>query len=202
MADGAKEAEQWLAAARAGSPDALGRVLQACRGYLLLVADRELDSVLLPKAGASDLVQETFLDAHQQLGRFHGNSEGEFLAWLRQLLLNNLANFSRRYQGTHKRQVGREVSFDAATPSVPSTPVEGGSTPSPSSQAIANEKSQALQITLERLPEEYRRVIVLRYLEERSFDEISRLMDRSANAVRKLWARAVRRLRQEMGHEP
>jgi hypothetical protein len=45
---------QRLAAARAGSREALGQALQACRGYLLLLAERELDADLRAKGGASD----------------------------------------------------------------------------------------------------------------------------------------------------
>jgi RNA polymerase sigma-70 factor (ECF subfamily) len=48
------------------------------------------------------------------------------------------------------------------------------------------------------LPDDYRRVIELRYLEEQSFEEIGARMQRSADAARKLWARAVERLQQEL----
>src|ERR687883_158141 len=92
-----------LAEARAGSREALGRVLEACRGYLLLVAERELAPDLRPKGGASDLVQQTFLEAQRDFARFRGDSEEELLAWLRRLLLHNVADFSRRFHGTGKR---------------------------------------------------------------------------------------------------
>src|SRR5262245_50318676 len=104
----------WLPAARAGSQEALGLALEACRNYLLLIAERELDPDLRAKGGASDLVQETFLEAFRDFSRFHGTSEVELLAWLRQLLLHNLANFARRYRDTAKRQVGREVPLHGA----------------------------------------------------------------------------------------
>src|SRR5271166_2506287 len=94
-----------LAAARSGSRQALGALLEACRGYLLLVARQELDPPLLAKGGASDLVQQTFLEAHRDFARFHGKSEEELLAWLRQLLLHNLADFTRRYREVAKRAV-------------------------------------------------------------------------------------------------
>ena len=77
---------------------------------------------------------------------------------------------------------------------------QGGSneaSPSPSAEASAREQAEALQRALARLPEDYRRVVVLRYREERSFAEIGMLMDRSADAARKLWARAMERLREE-----
>src|SRR5262245_24160506 len=109
MAGPEKGPVDWLSAARTGNQDALGQVLQACRAYLLLVAERELDPHLQAKGGASDLVQETLMDAVRAFGTFHGNSEEELRRWLRRLLLNNLVSFARRYRGADKRQVRREV---------------------------------------------------------------------------------------------
>jgi RNA polymerase sigma-70 factor (ECF subfamily) len=197
-----EEVAHLLAAARAGSREALGQVLEACRGYLLLLARRELDPDLQAKGGASDLVQETFLEAQKDFARFHGCSEEEVRAWLRQLLLHNLANFVRRYRATAKRQLGREVEVDAGG----SSAGRGGKLPadvlSPSGLAMAHEQAEALRRALERLPEDYRQVILLRYQEQRPFEEIARLMHRSSSAVRTLWSRAIRRLRQEMGGPP
>src|SRR5215470_7553973 len=103
MAERAQDAGRWLPAAHAGSNEALGQALEACRGYLLLIAQRHLEA----KGGASDLVQETFLEAQRDFGQFRGTSEAELLAWLRRLLLNNLGHFSRRYRDTHSRAVAR-----------------------------------------------------------------------------------------------
>src|SRR5262249_59475811 len=92
--------------------EALGQALEACRGYLLLIAQRELDSDLQAKGGASDLVQETLVDALRDFGRFHGESEAELQAWLRQLLLHNLVDFTRHYRQAKKRQIGRELELE------------------------------------------------------------------------------------------
>src|SRR5262245_20956863 len=78
--------------AREGSSEALGQLLEGCRQYLLLVANQQLDPGLRDKLGPSDLVQETFLDAQQDFRHFHGHTEPELLAWLRRILLNNLAD--------------------------------------------------------------------------------------------------------------
>jgi RNA polymerase sigma-70 factor (ECF subfamily) len=51
---------------------------------------------------------------------------------------------------------------------------------------------------LESLPEKYRDVIVLRHLEELSFPEIARRLDRSLDSVKNLWLRALARLRRAM----
>jgi RNA polymerase sigma-70 factor (ECF subfamily) len=192
-----EHAVRWLAAARAGSADALGEVLEACRGYLLLIAGRELGPDLRAKAGASDLVQQTFLEAQRDFAGFYGETEAELLAWLRRLLLNNLANFVRDYRQTAKRQVGREVGL----PDDPSRLDDQGPTaagPSPSKQAMLHERTTAVLQSLEKLPADYRQVVWLRYHDERSFEEIGQMMGRSANAVRKLWLRAVNRLKQDL----
>ena len=73
---------------------------------------------------------------------------------------------------------------------------------SPSGQAVEHEQDQALQAALERLPEDYRRVITLRYEQQLPFEEIGRLLQRSPDAARKLWARAVERLHEELDPLP
>lgn len=198
MTEPAADAARWLPAAQAGSKEALGQMLDACRGYLLLIAGQELDPGLRAKGGASDLVQETLLDAFRDFSHFHGGTEQELLAWLRRLLLNNLSNFSRRYRDTAKRQTAAEVPLQGGDSSSnwAETLVGGDSTPS--AHAMADEQVQALQKALERLPDEYRQVILLRYREELPFEEIGRLMGRSSNAAEKLWLRAIERLRQEL----
>ena len=96
-----------LEAARRGSADELGELLEACRASLLLFARQDLFAELAGQSGASDLVQETFLAAHQNFGQFRGKTEAELLGWLRSILVGRLSEFSRRYFGTVKRRVVR-----------------------------------------------------------------------------------------------
>jgi RNA polymerase sigma-70 factor (ECF subfamily) len=198
MADASQHAARHLAAARAGSKEALGEALEACRGYLLLVADQELDPDLRAKGSASDLVQETFLEAQRDFGRFVGESEDELLAWLRQMLVHNLLNFTRRYRTTQKRKLGREIVLPTSNSSSVPVPSPCAAGPSPSAEAVKHEHAERLEQAMARLPEDYRRVILLRYQDEQTFEEIGRVMNRSANAARKLWLRAVERLQDEM----
>src|SRR5947209_15812303 len=188
----------WLREARAGSGAALGQALEAYRGYLLIIAERELDQDLRAKGGASDLVQETFADAHGDFARFHGTSAGEWQAWLRALLLNRVANFTRRYRHTQKRGVNRELGLARTnTPSGADVDL-AGSVATPSRQVMAREQMEAIQQALESLPEDYRQVVTLRYQEQKSFEEIGALMERSSEAVRKLWWRALERLQENL----
>jgi RNA polymerase sigma-70 factor (ECF subfamily) len=176
--------------------------MEACRGYLLRVADRRLSADLRSKGGASDLVQQTFLDAQCQFERFQGESEKELLAWLRQILLYNLAHFQRHYRATSKRDLGREAPLaDEAS----STGVEADlatPTPSPSAQVVAREEAEAVQQALQRLPEEQRQVLALRHQEQLTFEEIGQRLGRSTSGARALWLRAVERFNDELGKSP
>src|SRR5215469_12405257 len=191
MTDPGGDAGQWLALARAGSPEALGQVLETFRGYLLLIADREMDPELRAKGGASDLVQETFLEAQRDFGRFHGDSVDELRAWLRRLLLNNVANFTRQYRQRAKRQVGREVPLEAGGSSHERGAGLAADILSPSGQVVAQEQAEALARAMERLPPDYRQVLALRHEQKLTFAQIGEQMQRTANAARMLWLRAV-----------
>jgi len=196
------DAGRHLAAARAGSREALGEALESCRRYLLLVAQRELDPELQAKGGASDLVQETFLEAQRDFTRFEGTSDAELRAWLRRLLLSQLGHFARRYRDTGKRQLAREIPLNVSGSGSGPTAELAGSSATPSDQAIAHEEERALQDALARLPADYRQVITLRIHEGRSFEAIGQLLNRSAEAARKLWVRAMRGLREEWKGPP
>ena len=198
MADGGgAQLESLLHDWRAGSDEALGALLTACRRFLLLSASRQLDTDLQAKGGASDLVQETLLEAQRDLVHFHGTTQAELLAWLQRILTNNVSNFRRRYR-VAKRHVQREKSLDdnrrferwsQRLPS-PST--------SPSGRAARREEVEILQASLARLPADYRQVLELRHKGHCAFKEIGCRMGRSPDAVRMLWARALEHLSMEL----
>jgi len=185
---------RWLSAARDGSRDALGRAFEACRRYLLSVAHDQLNPDLQAKGGASDLVQETFLEAQSAFERFRGNSEAELRAWLRQLLHHRAAKFRRRYRTTQKRRLARETALTALGDPAGAAAERS----SPSAALMAHEQAQRLRQALERLPDDYRRVITLRYVEQTSFEEIGRLMQRTPNAARLLWLRAIEHVKHHL----
>lgn len=185
--------------ARNGSAEALGAILDLARDYLLGVANRELGSQLQAKAGASDVVQETFLEAQRAFSRFKGESAQELLAWLRGILLNKMSELNRRYQGTEKRRVNREVPLEEPqSGTFVAHPTPPSDTPSPSSIVSVQEEARLVQQALEKLPEHYRQVIVWRQWDDLSFEEISVRLGRTTDAVRMLWWRAIERLQQEM----
>ncbi len=181
--------ERWIREAGGGSGAALGRLLELCRPYLILVADQHLAPNLRAKVSPSDLVQDTCLEAQRDFARFTGSTEGDLLAWLRRILLNNLANVRRHYLGTDKRRVSREVALAETSPAelLNGLRVEE----SPSGEAQARERDEELQRALARLPQETRQIVYWRNYDRLTFEDIGRRLDRSAEAVRKTWARAI-----------
>src|SRR5262249_17217816 len=72
----------------------------------------------------------------------------------------------------------------------------------PSQRASRREQAVLLADALNRLPADYREVLILRHLEGLTFPEVAARMGRSLDSVEKLWMRALPRLRQAFGEEP
>jgi RNA polymerase sigma-70 factor (ECF subfamily) len=190
--------------ARNGDTTARDRLFATCRNYLAIVARAEVGSWLQAKVDASDLVQQTMLDAHRGLASFRGTTEGEWLGWLRQILSHNAADFVRHYGQTAKRQAGREVRLGPADSRQSNAggfePAAPGETPS--EVLVRHEVELQLADAIAALSDDYQEVIVLRNLERLPFDEVARRMGRSRPAVQMLWMRAIRALRAEgLGEE-
>jgi RNA polymerase sigma-70 factor (ECF subfamily) len=197
----AVDPEALLHAARGGDDVARGRLLELYRNYLLLLARFQIGRRLQGKAEPADLVQETFLEAHRHFDRFRGRTEAEFVSWLRQILAGTFANLLRRYLGTRQRDArlerDLEAELDRSSREMDAALLARGSTPS--QRAVRREQAVLLADALERLPPDWREVIVLRHLEGLAFAEVARRMGRSLDVVKKLWPRALARLRDLMG---
>src|SRR5436190_20738143 len=84
--------------------------LDRFRSYLLLLARARLDRKIQGKLDASDIVQQTMLEAQQALESFRGEDLATQAAWLRRILARNLANAVRNLT-CEKRDVQRERSI-------------------------------------------------------------------------------------------
>jgi RNA polymerase sigma-70 factor (ECF subfamily) len=186
--------DELLAAARKGSREALGSALESCRTYLVLVANEELDINLRAKLGPSDVVQETFVTAQRAFGRFHGRSQEELLAWLRQILVNKISETRRHFYRSQRRALSREIQAADSTNGNGSAWNQIDRDLTPHRQFVSSETAEHISRAMDRLSPDHKEVIRLRNWELLAFDEIGRRMARSAGAARALWMRALEQL--------
>lgn len=188
-----------IAGARQGDGQCRDRLFALCRSYLGFVARSQVETWLRRKVDASDLVQETMLEAYRDFERFDGRTEQEWLAWLRRILAHNAADFVRRYRGTAKRAAGREVPFrDPADSQSPGAPEPAAVQPTPSQEFLQLDTELRVTAALSELTPDYQEVIVLRNLQRLPFNEVAERMGRSRPAVQMLWMRAIKKLQESL----
>ncbi|MCA9067962.1 MAG: sigma-70 family RNA polymerase sigma factor [Planctomycetaceae bacterium] len=194
------ETKQLLEQARAGNTAELGQLLEPYRHYLKLLARVQIGKRVQGKADESDLVQDTFLDAHRNITNFRGDTEAQLLEWLRTILAAKLADLLRRYLGTRQRNVAveREIGdgFNQSTAMLGAGLVSPES--SPSQRASRHEEALRLADALAELPANYREAIVLRNIEGLPFAEVANRMGKTVNSVEKLWLRGLAALRKQL----
>jgi RNA polymerase sigma-70 factor (ECF subfamily) len=176
--------------------DADGPAVEQFRSYLLLLARLHLGRQAGNRLEASDLVQQTLLDAHRQRGQFRGREPAEMAAWLRRMLACNLAD-AWRALNRGKRDVGRERSLEAAL-AESSARLEAwlaAEQSSPSQQADKNEQLLRLAEALTTLPEAQRETVVRHYWEGLSLLEVAEQMGRTPASVAGLLQRGLKALR-------
>lgn len=192
-----------LSRARAGNPGALQTLLERYREYLRLVIRCRHGGRLQPRMDNSDLVQETCLRAVENFGQFQGENEEAWRGWLGRIAEREVIHQLRRHRGADKRDLAREVALPApANGSITGAPRLDQwlfkTQTTPSLLAVRKERAQLLADALARLPEDYREVLVLRNLQELDFPEVAERMQRSPGAVRVLWVRALKKLRDDL----
>lgn len=184
----------------AGDPETLGQLLEPYRGYLRLLARVQIGRRLQGKADASDLVQETFLQAHRGFARFEGRNETVLLAWLRCILATCTAKLVRRYSGTRARDIDleRTIAHELGSSSgvLERGLVDSGS--SPSEAASRRERAAVIADALDQLPAEYREVVLLRQFEGLPFEDVALRMSRTVDSVQKLWVRGLDQLHRRL----
>jgi RNA polymerase sigma-70 factor (ECF subfamily) len=169
------------------------------RSYLRLLARLQLPQRLAPKLDASDIVQQTLVQAYRAIGGFRGRTEAEMAAWLRQILARNLAH-AVRDQGRQKRDAAREVSIAAALDQS-SARLENwlaADQSSPSERAERNDQLLRLAAALEQLPDEQREAVELHYWQGWTLARIAEHQSRTPASVAGLVHRGLAKLRESL----
>lgn len=173
------------------------RPLEAYRDYLRLLARTQIGPRLQAKLDASDIAQQTILQAYQAQEQIRGTTEAEKLAWLRAILANVLAASLRRF-GTQARDIGRERSLEGDL-DLSSSRLQclfDADQSSPSQRAVRHEELLRLAAALSQLPKEQRQVVELHYLKDLPLVEVAEEIGRTRAAVVGLLFRGLKKLRQ------
>lgn len=185
-----------ISKAKGGDEAARDELLEGCRNYVRLMARSQVETWMQTKVDASDLIQQTLLEAYQGLSQFEGESEAEWYAWIKQILAHNTQDFIRQFR-TAKRDARKEVRLNRQGDDDSIRALDlSAKLQTPSQLLIQDEREFELANAIAQLNEDYQEVIQLRNLQRLPFDEVAERMGRSRGAVQMLWARALKRLQE------
>jgi RNA polymerase sigma-70 factor, ECF subfamily len=187
---------------RQGNREALGKLLDLYAACLRRTAASQLPARVQGRMGASDLVQETCLDAHRDFARFDGATEKEFLAWLHGILQHNIHGAIRDQMQTQKRAARLERSLNDSSVGSLGDEALAADQSSPSGHVAAAEEVLKLAKALERLPFDQREAVRLRHLFGWPLDKMAEHFGRSHAATAGLVKRGVAALREILCEEP
>jgi RNA polymerase sigma-70 factor (ECF subfamily) len=173
--------------------------LDQYRGYLRALAQIELGRRMQSKIDPSDIVQQSLLEAYQDLAGLRGKSEAELVAWLRVILTRNLLNAARDLKA-QKRDVRREQSLaqQVEDSSVRLDRFLAADQTSPSQRASRNEEAERLAAALAALPEDQRSAVILNHFNGWSVAQNAQHLERTNLAVGGLLKRGLKKLREQM----
>lgn len=188
---------------RQGNREALGKLLDVYAACLRRTAASQLPGKVQGRMSASDLVQETCLEAHRDLERFQGATQQEFLAWLQGILRHNIHGAIRDQLHTQKRAVEREQSLNDSHigPSLGHEALAADQS-SPSGHVAQAEEVLKLARAIEGLPSDQREAVRLRHLFGWPLDRIAEHFGRTPAATAGLVKRGMAALRQRLSEEP
>jgi RNA polymerase sigma-70 factor (ECF subfamily) len=181
--------------AGAGEAAAMELLFSRYRPYLRVICTLALPRFCQRREDASDIVQQTLIDAMRGLAEFRGRSEGEFEAWMARLLERNVLQSVRR-NTAEKRDIRRETIDRSASGSAQLVWHSlVGEDSSPENSVFRGEAALELAEALEKLPEDQRLAVELRYLGQQPLASIAEYMDKTTGAVAGLIRRGVESLR-------
>jgi RNA polymerase sigma-70 factor (ECF subfamily) len=178
------------------------QALEKYRAYLHLLATLQIDRRLRAKVEASDIVQQTMVQAIGGWDQFRGQMDAERAAWLRKILAHQLANAFRDLK-RQKRDVRRERSIEGSLEQSASRLQSwlAADQTSPSQGAIASEQAVQLANALAELPEAQWRAVTLHHFEGLTLEQVAEHLGRSPAAVAGLIKRALATLRKHFQAE-
>ena len=198
--------DRLLKLAASGDSDALGRLLELHRQRLERMVRVRLDHRVQSRMNASDVIQETYIEAGERLKEYVENPEVPFFVWLRYLAHQRLQQLHRHHLGRQIRDANRERSIDQQdsddqleTGFIATQLVARFS--SANSILQREELCKRLHELLDRLEPVDREILVLRHFEQLTNVECAQILRLSKTAASNRYVRALERLRAVIGND-
>ncbi len=177
----------------------LGELFEEHRRRLQRMVHLRMDGALRARIGASDVLQEAFVEISARVARYLADPRMPFFLWLRFLTAQKLVDLYRHHVGAQKRDARRQVridraAFPAASSAVMAEQLVGGLA-SPSGAAMRDEMHRQVQEGLDHMQATDREVLVMRHFEELTHGEAAQELGISEEAASKRYLRALQRLR-------
>ena len=191
------DTDELLRRVDAGDASAAGELLDRHRARLRQMVASRIDPRLAARVDPSDVVQEALAEASRKLPDYLQHRPVPFYPWLRQIAWERLVHLHSQHVGSQKRSVSREGRRELALPDESAMELVDrlvGSGTSPSRRAAREEMRERVRTALQGLPSHYREVVILRHLEQLTFEEIAGVLEISEAATRSRYRRAVERL--------
>lgn len=182
------ELEQLIERAGKGDQDAVGALYELYQRRMVAVAHHRLGQTLHSLTESVDLVQSVWTDLLDDLDDFEYRGPDSFYSWLRACLINKIQS-KHRYHAAGRRDAKKAtpIADDGWLPGKPTDPT-------PSKVVMEQDEVERLMTILERFPEAQREVLVLRLRDDLPFAEIGVQLERSTEAVKKLYQRGIEKL--------
>ena len=191
--------QELLQRANGGDRNALGELMEIYRPKIQRVIEFRIDSGLRGRVDASDVLQETFVEAVRRFDYFLQNKKTSLFLWLRFLALQKLDELYRHHFGAQKRDANREVSiFRQPNKNETTAQIAAqllGDLTSPSRALLRDEARDMIESALTSLDELDQEVLALRHFEQLSNHEVAEALGIQSAAASKRFVRALQRLK-------
>jgi RNA polymerase sigma-70 factor (ECF subfamily) len=192
--------DERLQLAAQGDPSSWEAVVEESRGRLRRMVAFRLDHRLQGRIDPSDVLQDAYLAAWQDLGSYLRRPSMPFFLWLRGIAGNKLRELHRHHLGTEMRDPRREVSIcDGAMPETTTAALAAqllGDFTRASEHALRAELKLRLQDALNSMDTLDREVLALRHFEQLSPAETAEVLGIKEKAAGMRYVRALRRLKE------
>lgn len=174
--------------ARGGDREAYDALFALAADRARLFVRLRLGPALRAKVDVDDVLQEAYLEAHRSFERFRYHGDGAFSRWLCRIIENRIRGLADHHGAVKRKPPGALARVSRIEQRV------AAARTGPQTAALRGERSALLVQAMDALADEEREVLLLRFFQDRSLDDIAHTTGRSPTAVRRLLGKATRRM--------